>query len=83
MIEQVLVELKEMKIVERDVVCLHQGSTIISQGFPVLNDQFSKASKDQYDLATDTFKNLYLEGKNNTKDWFMTDVFRTVYNDFG
>lgn len=82
-IKNVLSELREMKIVEQEAICLSESSTVISQGFPVLNEPFAKASKLQYNLAINSFKNLYLEGKNNTKDWFMSDVFRSVYNDFG
>lgn len=83
LLPQVLNELVDMKVIKESYNCLYQGTTKVSHGFPVLSNQFAIASKDQYLLAKNKFNNLYIEGRNNTKDWFMTDVFKAVYKDFG
>lgn len=79
----VLEDLKKMGIFSQDIKVLYSHSETIPQGFPVLSHEFTGASKFQYDLAMESFKNISLHGKNNTKDWLMSDVFKSVYEEFG
>lgn len=79
---KVLGDLKAMGVVNKNAKSLYEGTGVVIQGFPVLSHEFVDGSKRQYEMARNKFKNLYLHGKNNTKDWFMSDIFRSVYNDF-
>ncbi|KAF3981973.1 MAG: hypothetical protein HFP78_04035 [Methylococcales symbiont of Hymedesmia sp. n. MRB-2018] len=80
---KVLDDLKKMDIFCKNVNVLYQDAQTIPQGFPVLSHEFVATGKYQYELAKKSFKNVSLHGKNNTRDWFMKEVFKSVHDDFG
>lgn len=80
--KNVLSDLMKMGVVPHDSTVLYAESMIVKQGSPVLSHEFMNTSKAQYNVAKNSFKNVFLEGKNNTKDWFMHEIFKSVYNDF-
>ncbi len=76
-------DLIKMKLVAKKSNVLFQHTECIQQGFPKFTHEFVKSSKYQYDLAMDSFSNLSIQGKSNTKDWFMNDIFKSIYAEFG
>jgi len=79
----VIMDLIKMKVIPSNSKVLYQKIMSIPNGFPVMDHSYAKSFEFQSHLAINSFKNLSLQGKNNTRDWFMADVLKSIYHEFG
>ena len=72
-------ELIKMNVLPTDVKVLNKSYNMYPNGFPVLTNEFIKASKDQVNAIKTNFTNVEVFGKSNGKAWFMYDIINDIY----
>lgn len=77
----ILKELVDIGVVANDANCLLKKKRDVANGFPVLDLDYVRQSKDQSACYHNYFKNIHFLGKASEKAFFMTDVLKEVYTE--
>jgi len=77
-IDDVLNEMKQMKIVTQNTKVLKNWVMEIKQGFPLPTPDFKNNSERLIKDATDSISNLVLVGRSTGRTFFMNDVIKEV-----
>lgn len=77
--EEIFEELIKMNVLPSNTKVLNKSYNMYPNGFPVLTNDFIKASEEQLNAIKSNFTNVEIFGKSNGKTWFMNDIINDIY----